>query len=69
MAHRDVVVIGASAGGVEALQRLLGGLSPDLPVAVFVVLHMPPTNVASLPPFSPGQLRSPWSTPVMERRS
>ncbi|WP_420839556.1 chemotaxis protein CheB [Dechloromonas hankyongensis] len=54
---------------MEALQRLLGGLSPDLPVAVFVVLHMPPTNVASLPPFSPGQLRSPWSTPVMERRS
>lgn len=48
MAHRDIVVIGASAGGVEALQKLLGGLLPTLPVAVFVVLHMPPYQRSEL---------------------
>lgn len=36
----DVVAIGASAGGVEALIRLAAGLSPGLPYAVLVVLHM-----------------------------
>jgi two-component system chemotaxis response regulator CheB len=40
--HRDIVVIGASAGGVQALQGLLRALPRDLPAALFVVLHMPP---------------------------
>nr|WP_156767079.1 chemotaxis protein CheB [Mycobacterium sp. E796] len=38
---RGVVAIGASAGGVEALSRLAAGLSPDLPYAYLIVLHMP----------------------------
>ncbi len=37
---RDIVVIGASAGGVDALRRLVGMLPPDLPAALFVVLHI-----------------------------
>ena len=39
MANRDLIVIGASAGGIEALQVLCAGLPPDLNAAVLVVLH------------------------------
>lgn len=39
-ARFSIVVIGASAGGLDALTRLLGTLPPDFPAAVFVVKHM-----------------------------
>ncbi|MEA2178991.1 MAG: two-component system, chemotaxis family, protein-glutamate methylesterase/glutaminase [Solirubrobacteraceae bacterium] len=45
---RDLVVIGASAGGVEALKRLVGDLPEDLPAAVCVVLHIAPTSTSAL---------------------
>jgi two-component system, chemotaxis family, protein-glutamate methylesterase/glutaminase len=37
----DAVVIGASAGGIEALTLLLPALSPGLRPPVFIVLHLP----------------------------
>jgi two-component system chemotaxis response regulator CheB len=43
-ANRDIVVIGASTGGLDALRILLGDLPPDLPASVFVVLHVGATS-------------------------
>ena len=41
--HRgaDIVVTGASRGGISAFPALIHRLTPDLPVALFVVLHLP----------------------------
>ena len=49
MPGHDIIVIGASAGGVEALAQLVRGLPPDLPAAVFVVLHISPDGTSVLP--------------------
>lgn len=46
--RRDIVVIGASAGGVQALRVLLAQLPLGLPAAVFVVLHLPDTAKSQL---------------------
>jgi two-component system chemotaxis response regulator CheB len=40
MPTQNIIVIGASAGGVEALGVVAAGLPVDLPAAVFVVLHI-----------------------------
>ena len=44
----EAVVIGASAGGVQALQLLLGALPAHFPAAVAVVLHLPPDRPSGL---------------------
>src|SRR5579872_3261080 len=49
MAGHDIVVIGGSAGGVEAMRRLCSGLPKDFPAAIFVVVHVSPTSRSVLP--------------------
>ena len=47
--QQDIIVIGASAGGVEALTTIARALPPTLPAAVFVVLHGPADSPSLLP--------------------
>jgi two-component system chemotaxis response regulator CheB len=47
--HRDIVAVGASAGGVEALRALVAGLPAGYPGVVLVVLHVPRNAPSALP--------------------
>lgn len=49
MAKHDIVVIGASVGGVEALKQITAKLSADFQAAVFVVVHVSPNSSGLLP--------------------
>ena len=49
MATKDIVVVGASAGGMAALEQLAAGLPRDLPAAVFIVWHLSPGVRSVLP--------------------
>src|SRR6266550_826615 len=49
MAGHDIIVIGASSGGVEVLTTLVSRLPEALPAAVFVVLHVRPDAPSLLP--------------------
>lgn len=49
MPGHDIIVIGTSAGGLDALQRLVKGFPRDLPAAVFVVQHLSPHAPSILP--------------------
>src|SRR5262249_44040379 len=40
-ANVDILVLGISTGGPQALRYLVPQLSPDLPVPLVIVLHMP----------------------------
>jgi len=44
-----IVVIGASAGGVEALSQVVAALAPDIPAAICIVLHVPAHGTSVLP--------------------
>lgn len=48
MATRDIVVIGASAGGVETLLQLVKTLPGDFPGSIFIVQHLAPTFKSEL---------------------
>jgi len=48
MANRDVVAIGASAGGVEALIFLCTRLPAQFPAAILITQHLPTHSAAGL---------------------
>jgi two-component system chemotaxis response regulator CheB len=49
LAHRDIIVVGASVGGVEALQTLVRNLPGRFPASIFIVLHLAPDSPSLLP--------------------
>ena len=49
MKKRDVVVMGASAGGIEALSEIVAGLPERFPASIFVVVHVPEHATSALP--------------------
>ncbi|MEW5929534.1 MAG: chemotaxis protein CheB [Gemmatimonadota bacterium] len=49
MPGHDIVVIGASAGGVEALAELFSRIPRDVEASFFVVLHVPDRGTSVLP--------------------
>ncbi len=48
MAHRDILAVGTSAGGVEALVSLARGLPNDFAASVLVTIHLPSHARSSL---------------------
>jgi two-component system, chemotaxis family, protein-glutamate methylesterase/glutaminase len=49
MPTRDIIVIGASAGGIEALTELVSKLPADFGGSIFVVVHVPEGATSVLP--------------------
>lgn len=49
MAGRDLIVIGASTGGVEALSAIVRSFPSAFPASIFIVCHIPPTVRSRLP--------------------
>lgn len=49
MQCRNIVVFGASAGGIEALLEIIHALPANLPASVFVTVHFPETSTSVLP--------------------
>lgn len=58
----EALVIGASAGGVSALQTVLGSLPGSLQSPVFVVLHVPKDRPSGIPELLAGYC----ALPVLE---
>ncbi len=49
MTGHDIIVIGASAGGVETLIHLVKGLPADIPAVILIVVHVPAHSTSILP--------------------
>jgi two-component system chemotaxis response regulator CheB len=45
----NIIVVGASAGGVSALTDFVKALPQDFPASVFIVLHTSPHSPSQLP--------------------
>jgi len=51
MPQRDIIVMGASAGGVDGFREIVGALPRDFAASIFIVLHIPsdsPSRLAAI---------------------
>src|SRR5262245_18024444 len=49
MSGHDIIVMGASSGGIETILEIVSELPRDLPAAVFIVVHVPPHSKTKFP--------------------
>jgi two-component system chemotaxis response regulator CheB len=66
--NHDVIVIGASAGGVEVLLNMVGELPANLAASIFVVLHTAPATSNPLPELLSGRGALPAKHPLHEEQ-
>ena len=59
MSNRDIIVIGGSSGATAPLKQILAGLHPDVPAAIFIVLHIPAQGIGILATVAAGAGRLP----------
>ncbi|WFU20855.1 chemotaxis protein CheB [Bradyrhizobium sp. CB1717] len=59
MSNRDIIVIGGSAGATGPLKQILAALQPDVPAAIFIVLHLPAQGIGILSTVAAGAGRLP----------
>jgi len=59
LSRREAIVIGASAGAVDALATLLPALPEKLSAPVFIVVHVPPDRNSILPELFGAKCRLP----------
>jgi two-component system chemotaxis response regulator CheB len=64
MTRKDIVVIGTSSGGVEALKTLVRGLPKEFNPSTFIVLHTAPQGPGSLAQILKDAGRLPTISPV-----
>ena len=64
MPKRDIIVIGGSAGALDALMQIVSKLPHDLAASVFVVIHLSPARESLLPGILTRAGRLPASSPV-----
>lgn len=66
---RDVIVIGGSAGAIDALLRIVAPLPEDIGAMLLVVVHVPATRVSALPAILSRGGRVPARHPVDGERA
>lgn len=70
MQNGSIIVIGASAGGVEVLRELVSGIPRDFPAPICIALHIPAHGVSYLPEILRRAGKLPARHPeIMERLS
>jgi two-component system chemotaxis response regulator CheB len=65
---RDIIVIGASAGGLKLFRQILAGLPDDFNASIFIVWHMSPEGKSVLPELLASVTSIPVATAIDKER-